>query len=157
AIVVLGNAAGQFPHQVMEEIKAVMLPGYRKASPGQSAIADERFTPPTELLGTWTGEVHRLEGNLPLRLTFQADGDVHAHLGDQLTTLLNEVRWHDQWLTGRMLGEIGTADAGRRRHHLHADLRLRGDRLEGALIAVSLPGTRFGNALSYWTSLTKSD
>ena len=157
AIVVLGNAAGPLPHGVLEEIKAVMLPGYQKTSPGHSTAEGASFTPPTELLGTWTGEVHRLEGNLPFRLTFQTDGDVHARLGDQLTTLLNDVRWQDRWLTGRLSGDIGTADASRRPYYLHADLRQRENRLEGALIASSLPGTRFGNALSHWVSLTKSD
>jgi hypothetical protein len=80
---------------------------------------------------------------------------VHAHLGTQLKTLLNDTRFHDGWLTGRLMGDTGTDDASYRPHHLHLDLKLRGERLNGAMIAISLPTKRLTNALAHWLELVK--
>jgi hypothetical protein len=54
-----------------------------------------------------------------------------------------------------MMGDIGTEDANRRPYHLHVSLKLREHALNGAMIAMSLPGQRMGNALSHWVELKK--
>ncbi len=157
-VVVLANASDDLPHRVREMIFEALVPGYHETPP-TAATADaeaDRFVPPPELLGTWQGSVHTDREELPLVLTFQPDGDVHARLGSQLATLLNDARLNDGWLGGRMLGDIGTEDASRRPYLLRADLKLRGDVINGALIAISPPETRFGSALSYWTELRQS-
>lgn len=67
------------------------------------------------------------------------------------------MRLNEGRLTGRMVGDIGTPDANRRPYHLHLDLRLREAVLDGALIALSPPEARFGNALSHWAELKRMD
>ena len=78
--------------------------------------------------------------------------------------------WHakyappQQTLSGRMLGTIATDDARRRPHELQLDLKLRDQRLNGALYAIGMPDQdeggaperRLGNALGYWAELTKA-
>jgi CubicO group peptidase (beta-lactamase class C family) len=157
-VAVVANANGDLPRRVADKVYAALLPGYHEAplAPAATAAEADRFTPPPELLGVWRGTVHTDNGERPLALTFHADGDVHARLRDQLTTLLNDARLGDGWLTGRMAGDVGTPDANRRPYLLHADLKLRGDVLNGALIAISPPEARLGNALSHWAELRRS-
>lgn len=80
---------------------------------------------------------------------------MHARLGTQLTTLLNRPNFQDGSLTGVMSGDIGTEDANRTRYVLSLSLKLRGERLTGGITALSLPGKRVGNALTYWTELKR--
>jgi hypothetical protein len=107
------------------------------------------------LKGEWRGRVHTYRGEVPLTLWFKDSGDVHARLGDQLKTLLNDVRYRDNRLFGRMAGDLGTDDANRRPYYLHVEMVLRGPVLNGAVSAVSRPGKRAGNALSHWVELNK--
>src|SRR5207253_2310542 len=47
------------------------------------------------------------QGDLRFTLWFKDSGDVHARLGDQLKTLVNNVNFHDDELTGVLAGDIG--------------------------------------------------
>ncbi len=76
-------------------------------------------------------------------------------MGDQLETLLNDVSFRNSYLSGRMIGDIGTEDANRRPYHSHLSLKLRGQTLNGAMTAISLPGQKIGNALSHWMEIRK--
>jgi hypothetical protein len=89
-------------------------------------------------------------------LAAKESGDVHAQLGTQLKTLLNDPKLEDGRLTGQMMGYLGTEDTRRLPYHLHAELKLRGEALNGSLMAVSLPTPRSGFALSHWVELKKS-
>ena len=53
------------------------------------------------------------------------------------------------------MGDIGTQDANRRPYQLHADLKLRGDVLNGGLIAITHHPSRSGHALSHWVEVKK--
>lgn len=54
-----------------------------------------------------------------------------------------------------MSGDIGTDDANRTRYVLGLALKLRGETLSGGTTALTLPGRRVGNALTYWTELKR--
>jgi CubicO group peptidase (beta-lactamase class C family) len=156
AIVVLTNA-GSHPvaGTVMEEITKTVLPDLAPRAP-LPAVPVVSFEPPSELVGTWTGQVHT-PPRVPLNLTLEIkkDGDVHARLGTQLQTLLNRVTLRDGFLTGAMLGDLGTEDASRTPHTLSLTLKLRGNVLVGGITAMSLPAKRVGNALTHWVELKK--
>ncbi|HJU43051.1 MAG TPA: serine hydrolase domain-containing protein [Vicinamibacterales bacterium] len=155
AIVVLTNA-GSHPvaGTVMNEIEKTLLPDLARRPPVPAAPA-ATFDPPNELVGTWTGEVHTHRAAVPLTIEIKKDGDIHARLGIQLQTLLNRVVWRDGYLTGQMMGDIGTDDASRTPHTLSVTLRLRGSLLVGGMTAMSLPARRVGNALTHWVQLKK--
>lgn len=166
AVVVLSNFSSSLPDQISKEILSVMLPQYakkRELSETQKRQREDKtqepepsFEPIPELLGKWIGSVHTYKGEMPLTFWFKESGDVHAQLGEQLKTLLNDVNFKDGYLEGRMMGDIGTEDANRRPYHLHLTLKLRENMLNGAVTAISLPGCRRGNALSHWVELFKS-
>jgi CubicO group peptidase (beta-lactamase class C family) len=159
-VVALANAACDLPGRVTAEILAAMLPPYaerkaREESEERRAEEPSPFAPPPALLGEWRGSIDTVEGERPLTLWFREDGDVHARLGDQLRTLLNDVRFDGTWLWGQMTGELETEETRSGRHLLQLDLRPRGDRLTGAAVAHTLPGVRFAKALSHWVELRK--
>ena len=74
-----------------------------------------------------------------------------------MKTLLNDVTLSQGYLTGKMMGDIGTVDARRRPHSLLVKLKLRGEVLNGNLTALSLPGKRLANALSHWVDLRRRE
>ena len=116
AIVVLTNS-GSHPLAtlVSEEIISVLMPGAARKPPNpQRPVQEPVFRPATELIGSWRGAVHTYQGEVPFELEIRADGDVHARLGTQLKTLLNRAEVRDGYLTGTLMGDIGTEDASRR-------------------------------------------
>ena len=138
----------------MERIVEVVAPETARG-PGTQSQPPPAFKASSELLGAWQGKVHTYKGELGFRLLFQPDGDVHAQLGTQLKTLLNRVQFRDGYLSGNLTGDIETEDANRTRYTLALSLKLRGDVLNGAMTAQSLPGRRVGNALTHWVELKK--
>jgi hypothetical protein len=164
-VVALTNSSSPLPDQISKEILSVMLPEYaqnralseskKEQEKGQSQEPEPSFKPTPELIGKWSGSVHTYKREIPLTFWFKESADVHVQLGDQLKTLLNDVSFKDDYLGGRMMGDIGTEDANRRSYHLHVALKLRGQVLNGAITAISLPGPRLGNALSHWIELKK--
>ena len=163
--IVMAAAANAFcplPYTIERDVLSALLPGYadklaerdKEATPPQSSVGTD-VRPVRELLGDWRGTVHTYEKDFPLTLSFKPSGDVHARLGEQLATLVNDVEFKDGRLTGKMCGSIGTTDANRRPHHplhhLEVDLKLRGDLLNGVVIAI------VGNALSHWVELKKDE
>jgi hypothetical protein len=79
---------------------------------------------------------------------------VHAQLGDQLQTLVNDPRFREGQFTGKMTGDIGTNDASRRPHDLQWELTLREGRLNGVLYAVGRHPSR-GLTLGHWVELRR--
>jgi CubicO group peptidase (beta-lactamase class C family) len=176
-VVALANASCDLPWKAGEEILDALLPerAARRAQARAEREAQEKrkqrgqadFKPAKDLLGQWGGTVHTYRGAIPLTLWFKRSGDVHARLGTQLKTLLNDVTFDNdsRKLGGQMAGDIGTEDANRRPYRLHLDLRFRGDTLSGSMVAIShlegapggAPGRRVGNALSHWAELRRQE
>jgi hypothetical protein len=155
AVVVLCNAGNPLPHRIADEILAAMLPKWKAAREQPAQAPQSKFQPTPELQGRWSGKLVTYKNEIPLTVRILESGDIHAQLGGQLTMLWNDVRWDDGWLSGRILGNIGTEDAGRRPYALSFSLKLRGDVLNGPASAISLPGRRAGNALTQWVELKK--
>jgi hypothetical protein len=136
--------------------QSVLAPGVkRKPGVRNQAPPAQDFKPASELLGAWQGKVHTYKGELSFRLLFQPDGDVHVQLGSQLKTLLTRTQFRDGYLSGSFTGDIGTEDANRTRYTLALSLKLRGDVLNGAMIAQSLLSSRVPLALTHWVELKK--
>ena len=164
AIVALANFSNSLPHDICKEILSVMLPKYaencsilekkQKEEAGKKP-EEKKFVPLPELIGEWNGKVVTYKGEIPLTFWFKEDGDIHVKMGNQLKTLLNDVSFDEGYLSGRMMGNIWTEDANRKFYNLHVTLKLRDNVLNGAMIAISLPGQITGNALSHWMEIRK--
>lgn len=158
-IAVLSNSSSDIPEIICDEVLSVLLPKYtekrsdleKKVNKKQKEVSN--IFPPEELIGTWEGIVYTYKKDIPVTFWINQLGDVHVKMGDQLKVLLNDVSFKDDTLTGKMVGDIGTEDANRLPYHLHVSLKLRGKVLNGAMMAISLPMPRLGNALSHWMEL----
>ena len=158
AIAVLATAATSLPGRVVDRLLAALWPEYREAAGGQAVPAPAAPAESVEeaIAGRWTGSVATYQGDLALTLDCGGPGGVRARLGGDPPTELRDARLRDGWLTGKMSGALGTDDCARRPYVLHADLRLRGGRLAGALIAVSPPEVVLGHALAHRTELRRT-
>jgi CubicO group peptidase (beta-lactamase class C family) len=170
AIVALANAECSLPFDMAAEILGVLLPDYGERLAGDRAAParEDQPSPPSQwkpdrwLLGEWQGVISTYAGDRPLTLRIRKDGDVHARIGAGLWTLVNEARWENGALRGRMMGDIGTDDAAKRTYLLHLNLRRVGKKLGGAITAMTehereggAPGLRYGNGLSHWAEIER--
>jgi hypothetical protein len=96
--------------------------------------------------GTWTGAVVTYESEVPFEITFRPDGDAHAALGGQLSSLLNAITWTGPTMSTRLHGTMPTGDFRPYRHELTLTLRLEGDRLAGQLTARTHEPTRLASS-----------
>jgi len=155
AVVVLGNGDNAVPAMIRREILIAL--GYERRDVNPAPPAASPFQPPADLIGTWRGTVHTYRGQRPLRLTIEATGLARAQLGGQSETVVQGAGFRNGFFRGRMAGDVGTPDAGRRSYDLRFDVKLRGNVLNGGLIATSpWPGRdRLGNALTHWVELRR--
>ncbi len=152
AIVALCNFSSNLPMEITRDIITKLTDGQEKTTDSaKSTPSDDNPT------GHWTGQVETYRGNRGIEMWFQPSGDIHVRLDNQLIALVNQPKFESGALRGVFVGNIGTPDANRRPYHLHLDLKLRGEVLNGALCAISLPGPRAGNALSYWVEVRKKN
>ena len=165
AVATLCNFSTSLPLRVSEDLLAELIPEYREhlrqhridSSSTPGSAAEPPFQPTPELLGNWKGHVHTYAGKRAVKLWIKSSGDIHIKIDNQLTMLLNQVRFDDGELRGVFASNVGTNDANRRPYHVHLRAKLRGTDLNGSLATRSLPGSRPGNALSYWIELEKDD
>lgn len=145
AVVVLSNYGNVNTGKIIDEVMSALLSanGKPRASPStaSSVPQDEPFT------GTWTGVVRTQRGELPLLLTVREAGDIHAKLGSQHETLLNQARFRDGRLSGIIIGDLGVGGATAVRFNLY----LREGVLKGA--AVTDPNPQ----LPHWVELKRSN
>lgn len=159
-VAVLTNGHCNWHEDLVAEILSALLPAYkarREAIPSTVPEDARPFEPEAQLLGAWHGSIRTYQGQVPFSLTFQPDGDVHAQLGEQLATLIDDASFRDGRFTGAMIGELGTEDT-EGHDLLDLDLSLRGEVLNGSITA-TWPTWRRGrvrNALSHWIELARS-
>lgn len=153
AVAVLCNASSPLPTRIANQIVGEMIPGW--VLPANPVPKPAPFQPGAELAGKWEGIVETHRARIPFQLTIQPDGDVHAKLGSQLVTLVNQPTFEDGWFGGRFSGDVDTPDASRRPHAIRLLLKLRGNVLNGSATAQSLPNPRSSNALTSWVELKR--
>src|SRR5262249_28562975 len=127
-VAVLANVTRDWPGAVTEHVTNAILAEVLGGAPGDYPMAPGPKAPsaasglPGKLRGKWTGSVHTNRQELAVTLWFQETGDVHAQLGDQLKTLVNDARFSEGQFKGKMTGDIGTTEANRRPYHLQWDV-----------------------------------
>jgi CubicO group peptidase (beta-lactamase class C family) len=158
AVAVLSNSRHELTYDTVDSIIDVLLPDYpgmRRRDPTTGAApAAPPFAPVQELPGEWRGQIKTWSGTVPVVMVFQSDGDVHIRVGEQLETLVNNVRFEDGRLTGRCHGTIPTMDIRPYPHNLRLSLALRGSTLSGT-VAAATTNARDHYYLSSWITLSK--
>lgn len=158
AVVVVSNSSNMLPPALADRIIAAMVPGWetrdleKLAPPPRPA-----FVSPPELVGDWQGDISTYVGDIPVRLSFKQNGDVHGKVGDQPTTLVDQPRFDKGVFTGWLSARIDTPDARRYPHLVRFDLTLRGDVLDGDANAhTDRKGPRLRNVLSHWVQVRRT-
>jgi len=144
AVVVLSNTTSRHPFTLAMDIVAGLVPRYadsvkaRRAR--QVAPTPTNWSTPARLAGEWKGTIRTWDGTKPFTLTFQADGDVVAKLGDAPRALVWDAGWQgDSVFVGRFAGTMPTPDASLHRHSIFLNLTLRGGKLSGQASAQTIP------------------
>ncbi len=123
-IAVLSNASSRWPSVIAHKILETILPEkVEKPDTNENNQSKQPFKHDDKLLGVWKGYVHTYQDTIPLILEIKESGDIHAKLGKQLWTLLNDVNFQDGFLKGLMVGDIQTEDANRRPYNLHLEVK----------------------------------
>ncbi len=144
-IVVLVNGESDLPSKAADEALAILDP----------LPSEKEFPPPSpqpipdDFKKKWSGVIETHEGKLPFILDLAQN---LAVLNGQ-ESALEELRWANGRLAAVFDGDVQTEDASRRPYRLHLNLGHSDAGLQGAVTAVTKPGGRLGNALSYWTEL----
>ncbi len=145
AVCVLANGSHDRIYSLSEDILAVLLPKYGEALKARKKPEERKsgkFVPPAELLGTWSGRLRTYEGDTPLTVVFEADGDIHIKPANGLETLLNPLP-NGVSVDKRILvagvtpAQIPTADAAKHPHNAYIALRLEAGRLTGFAAAMN--------------------
>jgi CubicO group peptidase (beta-lactamase class C family) len=163
-IVVLTNQSNSRIGRIADDLAAVMMPDFAKAlaaaraRPITQPASPTPFRPPAQLIGTWEGKLRTYDGESPIKLVVQQDGDIHVAVGDQLTTLLNQTAFVAETgqLTGRFLATVPTEDARRHPHTVLLNVHLRNGALAGQASAQTL-GTPYYFALTSYVHMTRKE
>jgi CubicO group peptidase (beta-lactamase class C family) len=164
-VVVLTNQSNNRIGRIAEGLAAAAMPEYsrqlaadREGAPDNGGPADEApFQPPASLIGTWQGFVRTYEGEVPMGLVVQEDGDIHATIGDQPPTLLNSASFNEATgnLTGRFMATIPTEDARRHAHTVLLNVHLRNGVMSGQASAQTAGGAPYYFALTSYVELRR--
>lgn len=149
-VTVLANMRHPAPARIARQILHELYPD-RADNPAESqSRSSGEGTPelPDNLTDRWEGQIITYADTLRTEMEFLENGDIHLKIENQPRTLLDNVRFDGKRISGHFQGSIGTEDAERRPYLLQLDAVVGDDIINGALIAISLPGERLGNALS---------
>ena len=96
----------------------------------------------------------RDEGALPVILDVRPDGKIAGTFGDQPTVDLANLSFKDGRLSGAFPTSLQTKDSERYSYVVYLDLKLDGERLFGAAVALDNPKSQtFVAGLSHWMDL----
>jgi CubicO group peptidase (beta-lactamase class C family) len=158
AVVVLSNTdCADAIAAIRDSIFKALLPAWQNNNDAEAPPEAGTRNDIEKLRGVWEGSVHTYAAELPLRMEYLQDGDVHVRLGDQQMTLLNDARFENNRLTGTMTGNIHTGDANRHPDYiLRFALRRQDNVLSGGVIATSSRrDARHDFATTQWAELRK--
>ena len=164
AVVVLANTHTPLAVSLSREIADVLLGTGRvkdaarqtEKTGGNAAGLHESASFPGAVTGFWEGRIETYQDTLPLKMWLTASGKAEAQVGDQPRAGVLRAVFRKGRLKAEINGDVGTPDANRGRHLLVLDLRRRGDVLNGSATALSMPGRRLPNALSYWAEMKRT-
>lgn len=139
AVVVLTNAEAD-TSKIRQAVLAFALPKYGEALAREAPPSEKKpapFIPPATLLGNWLGTAETWQGKLPFTMNFKPDGDIHVKLGDNFETVLSDVSFQNDTLTGSFASSIPTPDANLYRSDVDLKFWLHNGKLQGEVTSVT--------------------
>ncbi len=150
AVVVLSNIGSAPGERIIDEVLSALLPAYadKRSAVAPPAVSRPpvKVPPSATFIGTWTGFIRTEREDQPLSLTIYPSGDVHAKLGSQLLTILDQARFREGQMSGVMTGDLRVQGATSVKLYLY----VRDGILKGAAVTDPSP------QLPYWVELQKA-
>ncbi len=149
---------------LQHEIFAGFLPAFQKTPykipTAAGTGAKEKFSPPSAILGRWSGTIRTSLKNIPAALTFVRGSDAALEIDGKkynplsVKTELGGMAFKDGVFSGLFWGRIDTPDTAGQAHAVYIMVKLRGNRLAGAASAVSIDARRTF-FLPHWIELAQ--
>jgi CubicO group peptidase (beta-lactamase class C family) len=171
AIAVLSNTNTRKPDEIAFEILGTLLPGKLSgllALLASAKAGEKSFIPAEELIGIWKGNIHFDKKRIPVVLEVQKSGQIYANLNNQTRIMVSDINYQSDFLgvfksagggpflRGSFKGDLRTEDTLRHPpDRLWFELKLRGNILNGSLLAVYSTPTRMGYILPHYVELRK--
>jgi CubicO group peptidase (beta-lactamase class C family) len=156
-VAVLANKGTSLTDKVADAVLAELVPTIRErqAMPVvANAPARLRPTASGALAGTWKGVIATHEGNRPLVLRVNREGQVSAGLDAATVSPLARGLATATRVFGTFAGDLRVADAPAPPYNLQIGLEQNGERLLGFATTQPLAG-KSGSPLSFWVELRK--
>jgi CubicO group peptidase (beta-lactamase class C family) len=157
AVVVMCNQSAKLPTRVLDRVIAKFVPGWQYEDSfgwGSSSEPRTAFEVPRSLAGRWQGTLATYTGDRPVTLDFTPGGEVHARVGQQPITLVNNPSFTNGVFEGQLAARLETPDTDRYEYTVSLSLQLRNGRLAGVAMANDTPGgLRQRSLLSHWIEL----
>lgn len=137
ACVIASNRRGDrsFLEALRDRMLRTVVPGWQGIPP-QPQPRLEPLSPPGPYAGEWTGTLQAQGRQQPVRLVVTAEGEGLLSLGSGKPEPIGDFGLVDGLLSGDVRGLVDSVDARRHRlDQLALNLKLRGERIDGELIA----------------------
>lgn len=158
AIVILTNSLNFSVYGFPYEIANSLLPEKKieATEPAQQQSEQEPKKPYEDMIGTWEGTIKTYESEVPIKMEFQEDGDVHVIMNREKTddpinleTILSDFNYNDGEMTGKFYGNVETGDTKMYPHNIHVSMKLKENRLAGYALVYSTTKKVHGGYPSY--------
>ena len=170
AVVAIMNCYGEFTGQICDSVLTELIPDLKETNLKEIKSDENSHLIVTrkELIGTWEGNIVTLTEKIPIKLTFQSDGDIHVDTKAQFESinlmtniyslqhkmLLNEIFWSNGHLVGWYAEKIPEEDYSRCPHTTLLDLEYQSGKLRGTAVALA-SSNRMYYGLSNYLELEK--
>lgn len=161
-----GGVGGVDLAAIRKEVLRSLLPKWATPAvvPSLPALMPA-FDSSSPWIGDWRGQIYTYQGEQSITLTIRSAGDVRLRIGGEARfpgrstvlqeALLNNIAFKDGALTGDSLAQIETSDTQRRPHVTSLEVKLRGDVLNGYVMAQSVFDGFWHYGLPYWVQLRR--
>lgn len=158
AAVVVSNRRGDraFFESLRDRMLRSVVPGWRgiPAAPQPGVVP---LAPLRDYLGQWRGTLLAQGRQVPIRLSIAGAGDARLSLDGGPDAPVEDIGLVDGRLSGDVHAAIDAPDARRERlERLSLDLTLRGDRIDGEIVAWRKTSTNM-TILPFWTRLRRAE
>jgi hypothetical protein len=89
------------------------------------------YKPNPQFTGKWEGKIKTFKGEIPVTMSFQADGDIHVQLSNQNRTLLNNAAVLKNDLRGDFIGKIPNEQGFSHHHKISIYMKMKDTKLYG--------------------------
>ena len=143
-IVCLTNTTvgNEFTDGIAFNVAGALLKGYSESlgkliERVEPLFADKPFVADTSYLGDWEGQIKTGQGDFPIKLIFQPNGEILVSFNKGNEVAIDSLHLESGLLIAKFKGTVPTKEASRLRHQISLRLMKEGNKLFGIATAES--------------------